>query len=164
MLKIAVPVVLIPAHLAAEQTLALLKQTNVKTLFISPKRYVQSQETLAAFSIPEERVFILQGHVEGKISLPDLINHVKLHGLLPVPTQPVRRDTLACIMFSSGTTSGIPKGSSQNVPHEEREDQLLSAIMISHRDLYHSTMQVEVMSQTSGRESDVRGHRPTFSY
>jgi len=131
-----VPVALFPAHLPAEQTHALLKQANVRTLFISPKRYVRSQETLAASSIPEERVFILQGHVEGKISLPDLINHVKLHGLLPVPTQPVRRETLACIMFSSGTT-GLPK-----------------AIMISHRNLYHSTMQVEVMSQTSGRERE----------
>jgi long-subunit acyl-CoA synthetase (AMP-forming) len=40
-----------------------------------------------------------------------LIDHVKLHGLLPVPTQPVRRDTLACIMFSRGT-AGLPKGSS----------------------------------------------------
>jgi long-subunit acyl-CoA synthetase (AMP-forming) len=62
-----------------------------------------------ASGISEERVFVLQGHIEGKMSLSDLINHVKLHGLLPVPTQPVRRETLACIMFSSGTT-GLPKG------------------------------------------------------
>jgi long-subunit acyl-CoA synthetase (AMP-forming) len=89
--------------------LALLKQTRVKTLFISPKRYDRSLEAVVASGISEERVFVLQGHVQGKTSVSDLINHTKLHGLLPVPTQPVRRDTLACIMFSSGT-SRLPKG------------------------------------------------------
>ncbi|KAH9975616.1 hypothetical protein BJV74DRAFT_888780 [Russula compacta] len=138
LLKISVPVALIPVHLPADETLALLKRANVKTLFTSPKQHARSLKAVVASGIPEERVFVLQGHVEGKTSLTDLIKHVKLYGLPTVPTQPVRSDTLACIMFSSRTT-GFPK-----------------AFMISHRDLYHSSMQVEVISQTSGQERSLQ--------
>ena len=72
-----------------------------------------------ASGIPEERVFTLRGRVEGKTSLSDLIDYTKLYDLPPVPTQPVHGDTLACMMFSNGT-SGFSEGLFWHTPvHEE---------------------------------------------
>jgi hypothetical protein len=41
-------------------------------------------------------------------------------------------------------------------------DQRPAVSMISHRDLYHNTMQVDVMSQRIGREGEVRGRSSSF--
>lgn len=57
----------------------------------------------------EESIFILQGDVAGKASLPRLIGDVKARGLPKIATREVQDDTLAYLMFSSGTT-GLPKG------------------------------------------------------
>ncbi|KAI0304262.1 hypothetical protein B0F90DRAFT_1228622 [Multifurca ochricompacta] len=135
LLKISVPVVFIPAHLPTDDTTALLIRASIRTLFISPKLYARRLEAVMASGVPEERVFILQGHVEGKTNLSELINNVKLRSLPSVPTQPVRSDTLACVMFSNGT-AGFSK-----------------AAMISHQNLYHSTVKAEIMRQMPGQEN-----------
>ena len=109
------PVALIPVHLSAMETTALLKQENVRTVFVSSKRYASSCEAIMASGIPEERVFILRGHVKGKASLSDLIDDAKLHGVPPVPTRPVHGDTLACMIFSNGT-NGFSKSLSFHTP------------------------------------------------
>ncbi|KAH9080347.1 hypothetical protein EDB83DRAFT_971240 [Lactarius deliciosus] len=135
LLKITVPVALIPAHLSASETTALLKRERVRTIFVSPKRYASTSEAITASGISEDHVFILRGHVKGKTSLSDMIDYAKVHGLPQVPTRPVLGDTLACVMFSNGT-SGFSK-----------------AVMISHRNLCHSTMQVESASRSSNEST-----------
>lgn len=111
LLKISVPVALIPAHLSAMETIALLKRENIRTIFVSPKRYATSCDAITASGIPEERVFILHGHVKGRTSLSDLIEYAKMHGVPPVPTRPVSGDTLACMMFSNGTNGFFKRSS-----------------------------------------------------
>ena len=59
--------------------------------------------------LPEKSIFILQGDVTGKVSLPRLIEYAKARGLPKIATRTVQDDTLAYLMFSSGTT-GLPKG------------------------------------------------------
>ncbi|KAH9002766.1 acetyl-CoA synthetase-like protein [Lactarius hatsudake] len=108
LLKITVPVALIPAHLSASETTALLKRERVRTIFVSPKRYASTSEAIMASGISEDHVFILRGHVKGKTSLSDMIDYAKVHGLPQVPTRPVLGDTLACVVFSNGT-SGFSK-------------------------------------------------------
>jgi len=71
--------------------------------------YPHALAAVKVIGFPEEKIFILQGEVKGKVSLPRLIDDVKTRGLPRVPTHPVGDETLAYLVFSSGTT-GLPKG------------------------------------------------------
>ena len=62
-----------------------------------------------AAGIPEDKVCSLGGHVDGRTSFSDLINEVRSRKLQPIAVRPAHKDTLAYLVFSSGT-SGLPKG------------------------------------------------------
>jgi long-subunit acyl-CoA synthetase (AMP-forming) len=105
-----VPVALLPAHSTVHETAALLKLSGVTSLFVSEAKYPHAIAAAKGLGLSEDRIFILQGDVAGKRSFPRSIEGVKTRGLPKVPTQTVQDDTLAYLVFSSGTT-GLPKGS-----------------------------------------------------
>jgi acyl-CoA synthetase (AMP-forming)/AMP-acid ligase II len=109
LLKLAVPLAFVPAQSTLHETVALLKLVNLTSLFVSELLYPLAQAAAKEVGLPEDKIFILRGEVTGKASLPRLIDNVKARGLPRVPTQPVGDDTLAYLVFSSGTT-GLPKG------------------------------------------------------
>ena len=109
LLKIAVPLALLHAHATFHESVALLKLSGVTSLFVSERLYPHAAAAANEIGLPGGKIFILQGEVKGKLSLPRLIDNVKAGGLPRVPTQTVGDDTLAYLVFSSGTT-GLPKG------------------------------------------------------
>jgi acyl-CoA synthetase (AMP-forming)/AMP-acid ligase II len=109
LLKIAVPMALLPSQSTLHETKALLKLSNITFLFASEHMYPHAAAAAKEVGLPEDRIIILQGNVTGKVSLPRLIEEVKTRGLPRLPTQTVQDDTLAYLVFSSGTT-GLPKG------------------------------------------------------
>ncbi|KAH9975617.1 amp dependent CoA ligase [Russula compacta] len=129
LLKMAVPMAFLPSQSTFPETVALFKVATVTSLFVSERLYPHASAAAKEVGLPEEKIFILQGDVTGKASLPRLIDRVKARGLPAIPTQTVRDDTLAYLMFSSGTT-GLPK-----------------AVMISHRNMIFSTSQVAYIQE-----------------
>ncbi len=101
---------LLPSHSTLNESARLLKTTGITTLFVSGLRYPHALAAAKEAGLSEDRIFVLQGNVAGKVSLPRLVESAKSRGLPRVPTQPVRDDTVAYMVFSSGTT-GLPKGS-----------------------------------------------------
>jgi len=145
LLKIAVPMALLPSHSTVHEIAALLKITGITTLFVSETKYSHAMASAKEVGLPEDRIFILQGEVDGKVSFPRLIEGVKSRDLPRVPTQPVRDDTLAYLVFSSGTT-GLPKGILSNCHfYLLTDNRLYVAVMISHRNLIFSTSQTFVI-------------------
>ncbi|EIW85344.1 acetyl-CoA synthetase-like protein [Coniophora puteana RWD-64-598 SS2] len=87
-------------------------------LFVSPKML-----SLALSSgIPKEKIYVLEGSVAGYTSFQNLLDRTSK--LPRVAVKQAKKDTLAYLVFSSGT-SGLPK-----------------AVMISHGNLIDSLMQV----------------------
>lgn len=98
-----------PSQSTLQETVELLKLSGVTCLFASEKLYPHAAAAARIIGLPEENIFILQGEVAGRASLPRLIEDVKARGLPKMATREVQDDTLAYLMFSSGTT-GLPKG------------------------------------------------------
>lgn len=84
-----------------------LKLAGPTRLFVSP-----SLLPLAlASGLPDDRIYILEGDVEGRTSYADLVARAQRDRLPRLPIQQAQNDTLAYLVFSSGT-SGLPKGTS----------------------------------------------------
>ena len=59
--------------------------------------------------IPDDRIYVLEGRVNGRLSYEDFVNRARHNRIPRLPVKHATRDTLAYLVFSSGT-SGLPKG------------------------------------------------------
>jgi acyl-CoA synthetase (AMP-forming)/AMP-acid ligase II len=59
--------------------------------------------------IPSSKIYILGGSAMGRKSFSELINGARRKNIPSISARPAAKDTLAYLMFSSGTT-GLPKG------------------------------------------------------
>lgn len=70
-----------------------------------PKALAAAKEV----GLPEDRIYILDGKVEGKPNLEDMRQAIQKRNVPQLPVKPATCNTLAYLVFSSGT-SGLPKG------------------------------------------------------
>jgi acyl-CoA synthetase (AMP-forming)/AMP-acid ligase II len=59
--------------------------------------------------LPTERIYLLEGENKGHISYDQLVSSVRTNCIPRLPVRHATKDTLAYMVFSSGT-SGLPKG------------------------------------------------------
>jgi long-subunit acyl-CoA synthetase (AMP-forming) len=59
--------------------------------------------------LPADRIYLLEGENKDHTSYDQLVSSVRMDGIPRLPVRHATKDTLAYMVFSSGT-SGLPKG------------------------------------------------------
>ena len=109
LLVITTPISLLSAFATPFELAHALRTSKVTRLFVQPQLLGTALTAAKEVGIPESRIFILEGRRVGHRSLQDLIDGSKGRGTPRVAVKPATRNTLAYLVFSSGT-SGLPKG------------------------------------------------------
>ncbi|KAI0335845.1 acetyl-CoA synthetase-like protein [Cubamyces sp. BRFM 1775] len=130
--RVAIPFALLPAASTAFELQHLFRTSEATRLFVQPNLLPQALNVAQSVGLSEDRIYILEGRVEGRRNLASAIDAVRKRNVPRVPSRPVARDTLAYLVFSSGT-SGLPK-----------------AVMISHRNVVVSMVQAAVAAEFEG--------------
>lgn len=127
-----------PAYNVEEMTHA-LKVGQAKFLFTIPESSEVALAAAKAVGIPRDRVFMLEGEIEGFTTMSDLLRVGESYGetgqilQYRLPPGKTNRDVCGFLSFSSGTT-GLPK-----------------AVMIAHSNVIAQVMQVEQITPSSHR-------------
>ncbi|KZP23323.1 acetyl-CoA synthetase-like protein [Athelia psychrophila] len=127
LLYIATPFTMLSHFYTPFELTHALDLSTCTRIFVQPKFLSLIRDT----GFPADRIYLLDGAASGKRSLGDMIDAVRARDTPRTAVRPAGKDTLAYLMFSSGT-SGLPK-----------------AVMISHGNLWFTTLQGAV----TGRDS-----------
>ena len=105
------PFSLLPSKPTTAELVYLLEKSKATRFFVHPSVLQQAYEAAKKIGLPTDRIYLFGGKDRSKkhLELGSLIEHVKQKKL---PRQPVvcpRKNTLAYLVYSSGT-SGLPKG------------------------------------------------------
>jgi long-subunit acyl-CoA synthetase (AMP-forming) len=115
LLTITTPFALISTYSTRFELVHALKLTKPTRLFVDAKLL---KNVLAAIEDPDihitpDKIYILSGQpTKGRKSFSQMIETVKRKKAPLEPVRPAKKDTLAYLVMSSGT-SGLPKGASE---------------------------------------------------
>ncbi|KAG7092990.1 putative NRPS-like protein biosynthetic cluster [Marasmius oreades] len=130
-----IPYALISAYSTRFELLHALKLTHLTRLFVQAKHLPLVVPAAKEVGIPMDRIYVIDGGdhemVQGHTTLFGLIEGVHRKVIPPVGVRPAKMNTLAYLIFSSGT-SGLPK-----------------AVMITHGSLASSLLQFATVLQSN---------------
>ena len=89
-----------------------LTKSKVTHIFVHADLLLQLLPVARELGFPEDRIYILEGGLKtapGPLSFDQLIQNIRYKNIPREPVREAGRDTLAYLVFSSGT-SGLPKG------------------------------------------------------
>ncbi|CUA72512.1 hypothetical protein RSOLAG22IIIB_04909 [Rhizoctonia solani] len=128
LLQTTIPVALLNSHSTAPELAHQLKLARVSHVIVGPSSVSVLKQALQIAGLRDVGMTVMEGcgkHARaGELSLQRLVDRTKKCGVQPAGITDARRDTLAYLVFSSGT-SGLPK-----------------AVMISHGNLNACYMQI----------------------
>ncbi|KAF9451827.1 acetyl-CoA synthetase-like protein [Macrolepiota fuliginosa MF-IS2] len=123
LLKIAVPYVLISCYSTPFELQHALSISKATRLFVAPQYLSRVTPIAQEVGIPEDNIYLMNEDVEGQKSMESLIREVNRKNIPEESVRIVPKDTIAYLVFSSGT-SGLPK-----------------AVMVSHGNVLYSIRQ-----------------------
>ncbi|KAH9936272.1 uncharacterized protein B0H18DRAFT_1081932 [Fomitopsis serialis] len=132
LLVLATPLALLSAYATAYELAYAIRTSKATCLFVGPDLFPVALQAAREVGLPEERIYVLSGHIKGKKSLADFIDETRERRTPAVPVRPATKDTLAYLVFSSGTT-GLPK-----------------AVMVTHGNIAVSYMQNDICLKAVG--------------
>nr|BAR45486.1 long chain acyl-CoA synthetase [Gelatoporia subvermispora] len=126
LLALTVPFALPSAFSTPFELAHALRTAKCTRLFVQEALLPGALQAAKEVGLPDDRIYILEGRVPGRKSFDDMIQTVRKRKVPRIAAQPANRNTLAYLVFSSGT-SGLPK-----------------AVMISHGNVISIYRQGEV--------------------
>lgn len=106
---IATPFAVIPAHGTPFELVHIFRTVRPTRVFVHASLLDKALVAAKEVGFPEDRFYILDGEAKGRPQFGNLIEEVRKRQVPRVPVKPVKKDTLAYLIMSSGT-SGLPKG------------------------------------------------------
>ncbi|THV04982.1 acetyl-CoA synthetase-like protein [Dendrothele bispora CBS 962.96] len=131
LLALTTPFSLISAYGTRFELLHAFKLSKLTRLFVQPKYLASALSVAKEVGLSPQKIHIIGGHVKGHQSLSGLMERVRKIKAPRVPVRSATRNSLAYLVFSSGT-SGLPK-----------------AVMITHGNMFYAFHQVVVIGQAS---------------
>jgi long-subunit acyl-CoA synthetase (AMP-forming) len=86
-----------------------IRLSKATRIFVQPQFLPLATKAAKDAGFPDDRIHIFEGQVEGRRSFDDMIRQVRKDFVPRIAVRPAGKDTLAYLIFSSGT-SGVPKG------------------------------------------------------
>ena len=108
-LAAAVPGALLSCYSTAYELALNLRTGRVSHLLVEPQLVPVALKAAAELGLAHDRICVFGGAAHGLRSLDALLADARRRGTPRAPVKPAVRDTLAFLVFSSGT-SGRPKG------------------------------------------------------
>jgi len=150
LLAISTPFVPFSSYATHRELKHYLERSNATHIFVHAAILPRFLPVAREMNFPEENIFILEGEVPSPHrfkNLDSLVEVVRSNRIPREPVRPVGPDTLAYIIFSSGT-SGLPK-----------------AVMISHSNLCISLIQEAIIAKESLKAANTNPPLdPNFQY
>lgn len=113
-----IPIGLLSAYATPYELSHGIKTSASTHLFVQPELLPKALEAAKQVGLPEDRIYILEGKSNGRKTFRDMRETIRRLGTPIIPVKEATKDTLAYLVFSSGT-SGLPK-----------------AVMISHGNIW----------------------------
>ncbi|EKM52103.1 uncharacterized protein PHACADRAFT_262572 [Phanerochaete carnosa HHB-10118-sp] len=109
LLAITTPFANLSAYATVFELTHALRTAKPKLLFVQPALLPTALAAAKEVGLSETRIYVLEGTAsDGRLSLQGLVNRVRKSPIPREPIRPAKKNTLAYLVFSSGT-SGLPK-------------------------------------------------------
>lgn len=108
-ISITIPFALISSYSTPFELKHALTVSNATRLFVDAKFLKTVLPVAKEIGMDLSKIYLVKGEGEGRRNIQSIIRDTRNRQIPPVDVRPAAKDTLAYLIFSSGT-SGLPKG------------------------------------------------------
>ena len=151
LLAITIPFALFSSYSTRFELNHAVRLSKVTRLFVSASLLPLAINVCSECGIADDKIYVLGDDIKDRVSFGTLVERARRNNFPPINVRRAKRNTLAFLVFSSGTT-GLPKGTFVITKPKLHTWSSLSrkAVMISHGNIVFVMQQVITMSNTAG--------------